>query len=126
MALTPRRTAPHASASFDTNTPAGRALFQSLIPNPAEDCHEPEQGSLPFDQLCAAFVDGSPSPDLLLGLRGGRIVSAIPSDVIELDRGIWRCEGDDGDLTICFPKSTDAPSRQRLRDAWRTFLQAAG
>lgn len=88
--------------------------------------------ALPFDEVCdheradAAASDPSPWPDLMLGLRERRIVSAVlfhPAQQL----GGWHCDAVPGmtEVRACTPGDIAATDRAQWLDAWAAFFRAA-
>jgi hypothetical protein len=96
-----------------------------------EACSKDE--GLPFDQSCqhyaedAATDDPSPWPDLALGIKDGRLVSAVLFDPQQSLGDSWSCASLSGleNVRACTPVSVSAGLRADWQQRWTVYLNAA-
>ncbi|WP_386754673.1 hypothetical protein [Lysobacter yangpyeongensis] len=89
--------------------------------------------ALPFDQICQHYAedsdanDPSPWPDLMLGILGQRIVSAVVLDPAQELGADWTCSAVSGleNVRACSPTNIDAAQRTQWLQRWSAFLHAA-
>lgn len=112
--------------TLDTTSPDVARLLQTHF----KDSCQPDE-RMPFDAICQAYGandhgDPSPWPDVLLGLRDGRIASVV---AIARDASLngWTCET----VTVpeptqaCYPPATPEADRVRWTQQWSAFFSSA-
>lgn len=116
------------SARLDAKQPE---VSQYLLRFFRDECSKDD--GLPFDQVChhypedAGTDDPSPWPDLMLGLSGDRIVSAVLFDPAQHLGGTWACAPVKGlgQVRACTPTDITSPQRAEWLQRWSAYLNAA-
>ncbi|QNP39615.1 hypothetical protein [Lysobacter solisilvae (ex Woo and Kim 2020)] len=88
---------------------------------------------LPFEQVCRHYAtdadtsDPSPWPDLMLGLAGDRIVSAVLFDSAQNLGNAWACAPVKGleHVRACAPTIITSTQRDEWLQRWSAYLNAA-
>lgn len=85
---------------------------------------------LPFDRVCQHYGadsdDPSPWPDLMLGIRGERIVAAVVTSPAQ-QLGGWRCDAVPGfdAIRACVAPGVNDADREAWLTQWAAFFKTA-
>lgn len=111
---------------LDRSSPAGAAFLRRYFAN---SCEPDER--LAFDTVCqhygpARSADPSPWPDLIVGIHGGRLASAVLVGRQAPLEG-WTCEALPlpGGLRTCFAPGVSHEDQILWSQQWAAFLSAA-